>query len=80
MELKFYVNHKTRMCRVLQGSTQNPEHLANLADAEKQGFVEVTGPEQDAFRAETKKAVDAGWKPAGRTSYARFMEVHEGEE
>jgi len=80
MELKFYVNHKTRICRALQGSTQNPDHLANLADAEKQGFVEVTGPEQDAFRAETKKAVDAGWKPAGRTSYARFMEVHGGEE
>lgn len=71
MELKFYVNHKTRICRVL-----HPGDLANLADTEKQGFVEVTGPEQDAFRAETKKAVDAGWKPAGRIGYEKFMEKH----
>lgn len=68
MDMKFYVNHKTRMCRVLQG--------AALDIGEWEDFVEVSGPEQDAFRAETKKAVDAGWKPAGRTSYERFMEKH----
>lgn len=80
MDIKFFVNHKTRMCSVLSGSPKNPDHLANLAENEKNGYVEVSGDEQDEFRAETRKAVDAGWKPAGRTSYAKFMEKHGSDE
>lgn len=80
MDIKFFVNHKIRICRALSGSQKNPDHLANLAEAEKEGFVEVTGPEQDEFRAETRKAIDAGWKPASRTSYAKFMEKHGSDE
>lgn len=71
---QFFVNHTTRMCQALGGHPDNPEHQKNVADAIKAGFVEVTGDEQDAFRAETRVALDAGWNPSGRTSYAKFIE------
>lgn len=70
---QFFVNHKTRMCQALGGHPQNPEHQKNVAQAKKDGFVEVSGDEMDAFRAETQKARDAGWNPDGRTSYATFI-------
>jgi len=73
MNTQFFVNHKTRLCRALGGHPNNPDHQANVAEALKDGFVEVTGDEMDAFRAETQKARDAGWNPNGRTSYAKFM-------
>lgn len=71
MNPQYFVNHKTRMCRMLSG--RGPDHEANIAEALKNGFVEVTSDEQDAFRADTQKARDAGWNPSGRTSYATFM-------
>lgn len=72
MNTQYFVNHKTRMCRLLSGRGQ--DHEANVADAIKSGFVEVTAVELDAFRADTQKARDAGWIPTGRTSYAAFVE------
>lgn len=72
MNTQYFVNHKTRMCQLLSGRGQ--DHEANVADALKSGFVEVTGEEQNAFRADTQKARDAGWIPTGRTSYAAFVE------
>ncbi|PNG11881.1 hypothetical protein [Stutzerimonas stutzeri] len=72
MRTQFFVNHKTRMCQALGGS--GPDHEANIASALKDGFVEVTPVELDAFRAETQRARDAGWVPGGRMSYAKFIE------
>lgn len=75
MNTQYFVNHKTRLCRMLGGHPDNPEHQANVAEAVKDGFVEVAGVDEfEAFRAETKKARDAGWNPDGRISYAKFME------
>lgn len=71
MNVQWFVNHKTRMCQALGG--RGEEHNTNIAKALKDGFVEVTEDELDAFRAETQKARDAGWNPNGRTSYARFV-------
>jgi len=72
MKTQFFVNHKTRWCQALGGN--GPDHRANIAKALKDGFVEVTSEELDAFRADTQKARDAGWNPEGRISYAKFME------
>lgn len=72
MKTQFFVNHKTRWCQAFGGNGQ--EHDANIAKAVKEGFVEVTIEELDAFRADTQKARDAGWNPEGRISYAKFME------
>ncbi|MNJ43262.1 hypothetical protein D3C77_382610 [compost metagenome] len=72
MNTQYFINHKTRMCQVLGG--RGKDHDANVTEALKRGFVEVTSDQQDAFRAETQKARDAGWNPNGRTSYAKFME------
>lgn len=74
MYTQFFVNPKTRRCCALGGHPANPEHQNNVAEALKAGFLEVTGEEQDAFRAETREALDAGWNPDGRTSYAKFKE------
>lgn len=72
MTPQYFVNAKTRLCQILSG--RDDLHKRNVAEALKSGFVEVTGEQMDAFRAETKRAVDAGWKPAGRKSYAKFVE------
>lgn len=70
MKTRYFINHKTRMCRILAGGDSNHEAELNV----KEGFTEVTAAEQDAFRAETRKALNAGWNPGGRISYAKFME------
>ncbi|MCY1411157.1 hypothetical protein D9M71_265390 [compost metagenome] len=59
----FFVNHKTRMCQALSGPPDGKEHLANISQAVKDGFVQVTGDELDAFREVTAKAKAAGWNP-----------------
>lgn len=59
------------MCQMLSG--RGSDHDANVAAAIGDGFIEVTADEQDAFRADTQKARDAGWNPSGRTSYAKFI-------
>lgn len=76
MKTQFFVNHKTRMCQVLGGQPENPEHQKNVAEAKKDGFVEVTSDELDDFRAETRAAVEAGWRAGGRVSYAKFISAH----
>lgn len=57
-------------------SGRGDEHQANIHSTLKDGFVEVTADELDAFRAETKIAQDAGWKPSGRVEYSKFLERH----
>lgn len=72
-KIHYFVNHKTRMCRILTGPPTGKDHLENLAEAIKDGFVEVAGPDElDAFRAATQQAKAAGWNP-NRISYAKFM-------
>lgn len=62
--IRYFVNHRTRMCQMLTGPENGAEHQANIAAAIKDGFVEVGGPDEfDAFRAVTKEALDSGWKP-----------------
>lgn len=78
MALHFFVNRQTRYCRALQGPPACEEHKKNMAEALEEGFVEVSGDEMDAFSAETHKAKALGWKPDGRTSYAKFMEKQGG--
>lgn len=70
--MRYFVNPRTRMCKVLHGC--GPDHEANMRQAKREEFVEVTGSLMDVFRAETQTAKDAGWKPFGRTTYAKFME------
>jgi len=47
----------------LSGPPAGADHLANLAQAVKDGFVEVTGAELDAFREVTAQAKADGWNP-----------------
>lgn len=72
MKIQYFVNPKTRKCRMLTA----PEVLRQkyMDENTKDGFVEVTEDELEAFRDETWKAVDAGWKPEGKVSYDKFME------
>lgn len=73
MAKQFFVNHESRMCRMLGGGC---ESLAvEVAGASREGFVDVTLEAMEAFRADTKAAITAGWKPNGRTSYAKFMDA-----
>lgn len=72
LSVRYFVNARTRMCKVLQG--RGPDHEANIRQAKREEFVEVTGSLMDAFRVDTMKAKDAGWKPFGRTPFAKFME------
>lgn len=77
LNMRYLVNHKTRMCQMLSGPVEGKDHLANIRQALKDGFVEVSGPDElDAFRAETQKAKDAGWNP-NRIGYAKFMAKQE---
>jgi hypothetical protein len=69
---RYFVNARTRMCKVLL--SLGPDHEANIRQTKREEFVEVTGDLMALFQADTQKAKDAGWKPFGRTSYAKFME------
>jgi hypothetical protein len=71
MNVQYFVNSKTRMCRILSG--RGEDHQKNVDAALKDGFSECSVDEMDMFRAETQKARDAGWNPSGRTGYAKFM-------
>jgi hypothetical protein len=75
-EARYFVNHKSRLCKILQGG--GPAHEANVAQAKKERFVEVTQEHQAEFQADTDKARAAGWKPFGRMTYANFMEKQGG--
>lgn len=77
LTVRYFVNARTRMCKVLQG--RGPEHEAHIRQAHREEFVEVTGNLMDVFRADTQKAKDAGWKAFGRTPYAKFMETQRHE-
>lgn len=72
LSVRYFVNARTRMCKVLQG--RGPDHEANIRQTKREEFVEVTGSLMDVFRAETEKAKDAGWRAFGRTPFAKFME------
>jgi hypothetical protein len=62
--VRYFVNHKTRMCRLLSGPPQGEDHLANIKQALKDGFVEVASPDElDAFRDVTRAAKAQGWNP-----------------
>ncbi len=75
MSTHYFVNHKTRVCQILRGPDHGAEHLENIKKVLKDGYVEVSGPDEiDAFRAETATAIAAGWNPRGRVSYSKFLE------
>lgn len=65
---KYFVNDNTRMCRIVRGPGM-------AEDAMAEGFREVTEDAQETFRAITKIALDAGWKPE-RIGYAKFLAKH----
>lgn len=65
---QYFVNDKTRMCSVRSGPGAAEE-------AAKDGFRKVSMSDQEAFRAVTRVAIDAGWKPDS-ISYAKFMAKH----
>lgn len=62
-QVLFFVNPSTRMCRVLSGPPDGQDHIANVFQASKDGFIQVTGEELDAFREVTAEAKAAGWNP-----------------
>ncbi|WYW01567.1 hypothetical protein Amme1_00175 [Pseudomonas phage vB_PpuM-Amme-1] len=72
-KILYFVNSKTRIVQMLSGPENGEDHLKNIRDAKRDGFVEVTEKEMEAFRAETKKAKDAGWDPRGTVRYSTFM-------
>ena len=73
MDKQYFVNHESRMCRMLGGGG---ESLAvEVTGALAESFVEVTLEAMEAFRTDTKAAIAAGWKPNGRISYAKFMDA-----
>ena len=62
--IRYFVNHKTRMCQMLTGPETGAEHLANIKQALKDGFVEVAGSDElEAFRDVTRAAKEKGWDP-----------------
>lgn len=65
---KYFVNDKTRMCRVVSGPGMQEEAVSD-------GYREVSQSDLDAFRLVTQMALGAGWKP-GSTSYAKFLAKH----
>lgn len=69
--VRYFINRKSRMCRMLKGAGEALEALVAQARAER--FVEVSQEHQTEFQAETQQARDAGWKPFGRVSYESFM-------
>lgn len=78
MNIRYFVNSKTRMCQMLTGPENGADHLANVAAALKDGFVEVEGPDElEEFRAITQRAKDAGWNP-NRMRYDTWLRKQEG--
>ena len=73
MSIQFFISAGNRMCQVLSGAGK--VHVDNVAVAIRSGYVEVTGDEMDAFRAQTERARQAGWNPDGRISYEKFLET-----
>lgn len=71
INMQYFVNRRTRYCQILSG--RGEAQAEQVAAALRDGFVEVTSAEQDAFRSETQRAKDAGWNPDGRIGYAKFM-------
>jgi hypothetical protein len=63
----YLVNHKTRMRQILSGPPNGEDHIANIKQAIKDGFVEVTANEQDAFGEQTQILIKAGWNKSPRT-------------
>lgn len=72
MITQFFVNHRTRMCQVLAGPPTSAAHLAAVKEAIGDGYVEVSGDEQDAFRVVTRDAKAKGWKPE-RMRYSTWL-------
>lgn len=67
MKIRYWVNHKTRMCSMTTGPLRKNE----MSD---DGFVEVPSEvEMEEFRAITKKAKDAGWGCSPRT-FQKFLD------
>lgn len=68
----FFVNPSTRMCQALSGPPDGQDHIANVFQAAKDGFIQVSGDELDAFREVTAAAKAAGWNPL-RMRYDTWM-------
>lgn len=71
---QYFVNYKTRMRQILGG--RGIDHEANVKQALKDGYVEVTADEQDAFGLDTQKLLDAGWGRSPR-NLAKYLHVLE---
>lgn len=71
-ETQYYINPKTRLCRILQGPQSGLDSAA--AEALAQGFTPATEAEVDAFRKVTEQALRNGWKPE-RMRYDTWLKV-----
>jgi len=65
LKTRYWVHDKSRLCR----ATFN----ADVSQEIKDGFREVTGEEQEEFRALTRKAKENGWKPGSRKPFESFL-------
>lgn len=55
MQPRYFVHDKSRLCRVVMGD-------ANVQEALKDGFREVSPEEQDAFQQESRRLYPKGFK------------------
>lgn len=77
MNTLFFVNQKTRMCQALSGPPNGADHLSSIVQAKKDGFLQVTGDELDAFCEVTAKAKSDGWNP-NRMCYDTWLKKRGG--
>lgn len=62
--IRYFVNPRTRICQMLSGPAEGADHLANIKQALKDGFVEVADSDElEAFRDVTREAKAKGWNP-----------------
>lgn len=59
MKARYWVNRKTRRCRITTGPVD--------AEMAREGFEEVTEGEQIRFRHETGRAKKRGWRGSPRS-------------
>lgn len=70
VNIKYWTNAKTRMCSMTTGPV-------DVSEMSRDGYAETTEELMEAFRADTKKLVAAGWSKSPRTlkKYLHVLEV-----
>lgn len=73
VNIKYWTNAKTRMCSMTTG----PIDLAEMA---RDGYVQTTEELMEAFRADTKKLIAAGWNVGSPRALKKYLHVLEAEQ